>query len=25
VPLSEVQGLKRVDLDYLRLAATFFG
>ena len=25
VPLSEVQGLKRVDLAYLRLAATFFG
>jgi phosphofructokinase-like protein len=25
VPLSEVQGLKRVDLGYLRLAATFFG
>ena len=25
VPLSEVQGLKRVDLGYLKLAATFFG
>jgi 6-phosphofructokinase 1 len=25
VPLSEVEGLKRVDLGFLRLAATFFG
>jgi phosphofructokinase-like protein len=25
VPLREVQGLKRVDLGYLKLAATFFG
>ena len=25
VPLSEVEGLKTVDLDYLRIAATFFG
>src|SRR5687768_7251981 len=25
VPLGEVQGVKRVDLAYLRLAATFFG
>jgi 6-phosphofructokinase 1 len=25
VPLSDVQGLKRVDLGYLKLAATFFG
>ena len=25
VPLSEVEGVKHVDLDYLRIAATFFG
>jgi 6-phosphofructokinase 1 len=25
VPLADVQGLKRVDLSYLRLASTFFG
>ena len=25
VPLSEVEGVKRIDLGYLRLAATFFG
>jgi ATP-dependent phosphofructokinase / diphosphate-dependent phosphofructokinase len=25
VPLSEVVGVKQIDLDYLRLAATFFG
>jgi phosphofructokinase-like protein len=25
VPLSEVEGIKLVDLDYLRIAATFFG
>jgi 6-phosphofructokinase 1 len=25
VPLSEVEGLKHVHLDYLRIAATFFG
>jgi ATP-dependent phosphofructokinase / diphosphate-dependent phosphofructokinase len=25
VPLSEVEGIKHVDLDYLRIAATFFG
>jgi 6-phosphofructokinase 1 len=25
VPLSEVEGIKQVDLDYLRIAATFFG
>jgi ATP-dependent phosphofructokinase / diphosphate-dependent phosphofructokinase len=25
VPLSEVDGVKHVDLDYLRIAATFFG
>jgi 6-phosphofructokinase 1 len=25
VPLNEVEGVKHVDLDYLRIAATFFG
>jgi ATP-dependent phosphofructokinase / diphosphate-dependent phosphofructokinase len=25
VPLNEVEGIKHVDLDYLRIAATFFG
>jgi 6-phosphofructokinase 1 len=25
VPLAEVQGIKQIDLDYLRLARTFFG
>jgi len=25
VPLNEVKGIKHVDLDYLRIAATFFG
>jgi len=25
VPLAEVQGVKQVDLDYLRIASTFFG
>jgi hypothetical protein len=25
VPLAEVNGLKQVDLDYLRIASTFFG
>ena len=25
VPLSEIEGVKHVDLDYLRIACTFFG
>ena len=25
VPLSQVEGVKQVDLDYLRIASTFFG
>jgi hypothetical protein len=25
VPLSQVEGIKRVDLQYLNIASTFFG